>query len=542
MRSEDQVKIKSTTSPADSNTTAVDGQRSVKKLWQDQAQSNLILKRSHNKHNDANDEATTATSNDSIANQGDSVSSDGKSQDREGVEGKQERPKQMQRRRRTTEYQLKRLLEIFETITDTPSFGQRDGIAQELGMTNREVQVWFQNRRAKMAKLRAEALRRENTQRELMFNQLAMHGHIQQQQDIQRVPVAVAIDYATLKQHQLNDPRANYQILSSVNTTGLGLLPSKGNGDGFNSPAALSNFTQRPQSQRYNNATLPAMYVLSAQNERLLSIKQQQQQKNTALGLPVQVINFGQSSALKQEYTVDSGRVSDFSGSDGKTSVGLSSPFRDIDLQGGQGFGIGRTANTGLSRQESDDLKLDKNAGLAGVNYSTNLQVSSIQKDQSQMLNVPSNNSSDHQFFLKGVGGHSVSDFIQSPHLSNELPSWFISNNSTTFAVPVDASSLPSLSVNYQSYRYEPKYKDLKQHQTVVNQSQELESPTDKVFPFFKSKMPNDANYEATDKSMGLQKSNAIGHSEKDSAVDHAPSIISNSARPFKKQRQSVSL
>ncbi|KAI3631478.1 hypothetical protein MIR68_010361 [Amoeboaphelidium protococcarum] len=540
MRSDDQVKSESTTSPADSNTTAVDGQRSVKKLWQDQAQSNLVLKRSH-EHNDANDEATSSTSNDSITNQGDSVSNDGKSQNHKGGDEKKERPKQMQRRRRTTEYQLKRLLEIFETITDTPSFGQRDGIAQELGMTNREVQVWFQNRRAKMAKLRAEALRRENTQRELMFNQLAMHGHIQQQQDIQGVTVAVAIDYATLKQHHLNDPRANYQILSSAaNTTGLGLLPSKGNGDGFNSPAALSNFTQRPQSQRYNNATLPAMYVLSAQNERLLSIKQQQQQKNTALGFPVQAGSFGQSSALKQEYTVDSGRVSDFSGSDGKSSVGLSSPFRDIDLQGGQGFGIGRTVDTGLSRQESDDLKLDRTAGLAGVNYSSNLQVSSIQKDQSQMLNVPSNNSSDHQFFLKGVGGHSVSDFIQSPHLSNELPSWFISNNSTTFAVPADAS-LPSLHVNYQSYRYDSKYKDQKQTNNVVDQSQELESPTDKVLPFFKSKMSNDTN-KASDVSMELQKSNAIGHSEKDSAVDHAPSIISNSARPFKKQRYSVSL
>ncbi|KAI9362292.1 Homeodomain-like protein [Pilaira anomala] len=53
------------------------------------------------------------------------------------------------KRKRISPAQYNRLMEIFDQ-TDTPSSEIRENLAQELQMTKREVQVWFQNRRAKM--------------------------------------------------------------------------------------------------------------------------------------------------------------------------------------------------------------------------------------------------------------------------------------------------------------------------------------------------------------------------------------------------------
>ncbi|CAH7686769.1 homeobox domain-domain-containing protein [Phakopsora pachyrhizi] len=52
------------------------------------------------------------------------------------------------KRKRITPDQLDVLSSLFE-YTDTPTFNLRETIGRELNMTNREVQVWFQNRRAK---------------------------------------------------------------------------------------------------------------------------------------------------------------------------------------------------------------------------------------------------------------------------------------------------------------------------------------------------------------------------------------------------------
>ncbi|CAG8566103.1 3776_t:CDS:2 [Acaulospora morrowiae] len=52
------------------------------------------------------------------------------------------------KRKRITQEQLADLVAMFEQ-TDTPSYDVREKLAKKLNMTNREVQVWFQNRRAK---------------------------------------------------------------------------------------------------------------------------------------------------------------------------------------------------------------------------------------------------------------------------------------------------------------------------------------------------------------------------------------------------------
>ncbi|KAI9226039.1 MAG: homeobox domain-containing protein, partial [Piptocephalis tieghemiana] len=53
------------------------------------------------------------------------------------------------RRRRLTPEETRRLTDIFHHQTTKPDAALRQGLAIELRMTPRMVQVWFQNRRAK---------------------------------------------------------------------------------------------------------------------------------------------------------------------------------------------------------------------------------------------------------------------------------------------------------------------------------------------------------------------------------------------------------
>lgn len=60
------------------------------------------------------------------------------------------------KRKRIPHEKLVKLQQLFET-TDTPSYEVREQLAVKLDMTNREVQVWFQNRRAKLNRMRNES-------------------------------------------------------------------------------------------------------------------------------------------------------------------------------------------------------------------------------------------------------------------------------------------------------------------------------------------------------------------------------------------------
>ncbi|CAO0797649.1 unnamed protein product [Mucor circinelloides] len=59
------------------------------------------------------------------------------------------------KRKRITPYQLAILSDLFAS-TDTPNYQLRENTASKLNMTNREVQVWFQNRRAKVNRNRLQ--------------------------------------------------------------------------------------------------------------------------------------------------------------------------------------------------------------------------------------------------------------------------------------------------------------------------------------------------------------------------------------------------
>ncbi|KAM0793240.1 hypothetical protein ACM66B_000704 [Microbotryomycetes sp. NB124-2] len=62
------------------------------------------------------------------------------------------------KRKRISPEQLEHLLGLFNQ-TDAPNFDQREKVAQATGMTNREVQIWFQNRRAKVIRERERAIK-----------------------------------------------------------------------------------------------------------------------------------------------------------------------------------------------------------------------------------------------------------------------------------------------------------------------------------------------------------------------------------------------
>ncbi|GAA5857169.1 hypothetical protein JCM8547_009351 [Rhodosporidiobolus lusitaniae] len=69
------------------------------------------------------------------------------------------------KRKRITPEQLLKLTALFEQ-TDSPSYDARDKLGAEIGMTNREVQVWMQNRRAKVNRQRQAALAKELAERD----------------------------------------------------------------------------------------------------------------------------------------------------------------------------------------------------------------------------------------------------------------------------------------------------------------------------------------------------------------------------------------
>ncbi|KAJ1820818.1 hypothetical protein LPJ75_000857 [Coemansia sp. RSA 2598] len=77
-------------------------------------------------------------------------------------------PKKAKRKRITPE-QLKELTSIFEK-TDTPTHDIREELSKKLNMTNREVQVWFQNRRAKYNRMRIEHQRQIRNNAAIIYN------------------------------------------------------------------------------------------------------------------------------------------------------------------------------------------------------------------------------------------------------------------------------------------------------------------------------------------------------------------------------------
>ncbi|KAF9145665.1 40S ribosomal protein S21 [Mortierella sp. GBA39] len=93
------------------------------------------------------------------------------------VAAQADQPKKAKRKRITPE-QLEDLVGLFEK-TDTPSFEIRENLAKKLGMTNREIQVWFQNRRAKANRIKINEQAALHHQQHLQQQQMQQHlqGH-----------------------------------------------------------------------------------------------------------------------------------------------------------------------------------------------------------------------------------------------------------------------------------------------------------------------------------------------------------------------------
>ncbi|KAI8069234.1 homeobox domain-containing protein [Gongronella butleri] len=109
------------------------------------------------------------------------------------------------KRKRITPEQYQVLTECFGQ-TDTPNYELRERLSKQLTMTNREVQVWFQNRRAKMNRLKQQQ-KREQEQ------------HHQQQQ-AQPQQQQQAHDYYYYQQFAHQSPSSRQQLPPSPPPTG----------------------------------------------------------------------------------------------------------------------------------------------------------------------------------------------------------------------------------------------------------------------------------------------------------------------------------
>ncbi|KAF9358890.1 hypothetical protein BGX26_000675 [Mortierella sp. AD094] len=108
---------------------------------------------------------------------GDNVNASNSSNNTNGQLQAAEQPKKAKRKRITPE-QLEDLVGLFEK-TDTPSFEIRESLAKKLGMTNREIQVWFQNRRAKANRIKINEQAALHHQHHLQQQQLQQQQHLQ---------------------------------------------------------------------------------------------------------------------------------------------------------------------------------------------------------------------------------------------------------------------------------------------------------------------------------------------------------------------------
>ncbi|KAJ2451271.1 hypothetical protein EV183_003725 [Coemansia sp. RSA 2336] len=136
-------------------------------------------------------------------------------------------PKKAKRKRITPE-QLKELTAVFEK-TDTPTHDIREELSKKLGMTNREVQVWFQNRRAKYNRMRIEQQRQLRTNAAILYSTRMMAGSSLPVRMPMPVPVAMPMSAPVpISSHHQQQQHPAYSYPSAMSYQSVCVMPDSG--------------------------------------------------------------------------------------------------------------------------------------------------------------------------------------------------------------------------------------------------------------------------------------------------------------------------
>ncbi|KAJ2143112.1 hypothetical protein IW142_003917 [Coemansia sp. RSA 564] len=141
-------------------------------------------------------------------------------------------PYHVKHRRRTTKEQLT-LLELTFKTTPKPSSETRKTLATRLGMTAREVQIWFQNRRAKQKNMMLRARPSDCTSPEPVTGDGAVPKTERAASADRPAPVA-----AVVRRH--SDIPVSYAHNMGLGVTALATAPSGGASPGLMAPGMMS--------------------------------------------------------------------------------------------------------------------------------------------------------------------------------------------------------------------------------------------------------------------------------------------------------------
>ncbi|TPX31475.1 hypothetical protein SmJEL517_g05181 [Synchytrium microbalum] len=185
-------------------------------------------------------------------------------------------PRKRPARKKTSPEQLAELVSVFEK-TDSPSFETREVLSKKLGMSNREIQIWFQNRRGKVKRERLQA---ENPG---MKKSASSRSTSNNQTPVSRYPKAIIQAPMSMSQYQafgnarlsplmINPTMAMNPQFGPISPTAMGILryPQSPTGQMMMHPMmyasnGMSYLTPQMPGQQMPNMPMQQMPIIPVQ-------------------------------------------------------------------------------------------------------------------------------------------------------------------------------------------------------------------------------------------------------------------------------------